>query len=368
MLRLRFADFERVTRSCTLRTPTADTTPLLAAARGLLSEAEPLIAERGLTLVGVTITNLGDPRAIQLVLPLERDRNAIARRGAGRGARPVRQRLADPRRPARPQQRSGDADAARLTRAASTLAGMCFDLDSLPPIPAIAGAAISHRDVVLEAADGNRLAAFAASPDEPGRTGIVVLPDVRGLYRFYEEVALRFAERGYPAIAFDYFGRSAGVGKRDDEFPYMEHVAQTTPEGVQADVAAAVAYLRSDEGGACERIFTVGFCFGGRNSWLAAAAHDDLAGAIGFYGSTGERNGRPGPVQLARADDGAHPGAAGGRRRRTSQPTTTRRSTARSPTPWSSTTSSRSRARRTPSSTASTRSSPTPRPMPGRAC
>ncbi len=76
ILRLRFADFERATRSSTLMTPTADTAPLLAAARGLLSEAEPLIAERGLTLVGVTITNLGDPRAIQLVLPLEPDRNA----------------------------------------------------------------------------------------------------------------------------------------------------------------------------------------------------------------------------------------------------------------------------------------------------
>ncbi len=176
---------------------------------------------------------------------------------------------------------------------------MCFDLDSLPPIPAIAGAAISHRDVVLEAADGNRLAAFAASPDEPGRTGVVVLPDVRGLYHFYEEVALRFAERGYAAIAFDYFGRTAGVSKRDDEFPYMEHVAQTTPESVQTDVAAAVAYLRSAAGGSCTTIFTVGFCFGGRNSWLAAAAGNDLAGAVGFYGSTGERNGRPGPVQLA---------------------------------------------------------------------
>jgi carboxymethylenebutenolidase len=176
---------------------------------------------------------------------------------------------------------------------------MCFDLDSLPPIPAIAGAAISHRDVVLEAADGPRFAAFAASPDEAGRTGVVVLPDIRGLYRFYEEVALRFAERGYAAIAFDYFGRTAGVAKRDDDFSYPEHVAQTTPEGVQADIAASIEYLRSAEGGGCTTIFTVGFCFGGRHSWLAAAARDDLAGAIGFYGSTGERNGRPGPVQLA---------------------------------------------------------------------
>src|SRR6266545_4046983 len=95
---------------------------------------------------------------------------------------------------------------------------MCFELDSLPPIPAIAGAAVSHEDLVLEAADGNRLAAFAALPDEPSGAGVVVLPDVRGLYRFYEELALRFAERGITAIAIDYFGRTAGTEKRGDEF------------------------------------------------------------------------------------------------------------------------------------------------------
>jgi DNA polymerase-4 len=75
-LRLRFADFERVTRSQTLPGPTAETTVLLQAARELLAEAAPLIAERGITLVGVTITNLASARAIQLVLPLDGDRNA----------------------------------------------------------------------------------------------------------------------------------------------------------------------------------------------------------------------------------------------------------------------------------------------------
>jgi carboxymethylenebutenolidase len=173
---------------------------------------------------------------------------------------------------------------------------MCFELDSLPPVPVIAGAAVSHDDLVLEAADGNRLAAFAAVPDEPARVGVVVLPDVRGLYRFYEELALRFAERGRLAVAFDYFGRSAGVAKRDDDFPYMEHVAETTPEGIQADVGAAVAELRRRGAGA---IFAVGFCFGGRHSWLASGGGHGLSGAVGFYGSTGERNGRPGPTQLA---------------------------------------------------------------------
>jgi carboxymethylenebutenolidase len=122
---------------------------------------------------------------------------------------------------------------------------MCFDRDSLPPIPPISGAAVSHEDIVLEAADGNRFAAFVAAPEEPAATGVVILPDVRGLYRFYEELALRFAERGYPAVAFDYFGRTAGAEKRGDDFEYMPHVQETTPEGVQADVAAAVAHLRA---------------------------------------------------------------------------------------------------------------------------
>jgi carboxymethylenebutenolidase len=174
---------------------------------------------------------------------------------------------------------------------------MCFDLDSAPPVLVLSGAAVSHDDVVLEAEDGNRLAAFAATPEEPAGVGIVILPDVRGLYRFYEELALRFAERGYAAVAFDYFGRTAGVEKRDDEFEYMPHVQQSTPAGVQTDVAACVAHLR---GAGCERIFTVGFCFGGRNSWLAAASGHGLAGAIGFYGRPGPGNdGSPGPTQRA---------------------------------------------------------------------
>jgi carboxymethylenebutenolidase len=172
---------------------------------------------------------------------------------------------------------------------------VCFELDSLPPIPRIAGAAVSHDDIELEAADGNGFAAFEATPDEPNGIGVVILPDVRGLYRFYEELALRFAERGYHAIAIDYFGRTAGVAKRGDDFDYPEHVAQTTPEGIQGDVRAAVERLRPGS----RAIFAVGFCFGGRNSWLAAAAGHGLAGAVGFYGMPGQRDGMPGPTQLA---------------------------------------------------------------------
>jgi carboxymethylenebutenolidase len=174
---------------------------------------------------------------------------------------------------------------------------VCFELDSLPPIPVIRGAAVSHEDLALEAADGNRFAAFYAAPEQPAERGVVILPDVRGLYRFYEELALRFAERGIAAIAFDYFGRTAGVAKRDADFEYMPHVDQTTPEDVQADVRAAVEEVRRR---GVRDVFTVGFCFGGRNSWLAAASGHGLAGAVGFYGRPGEgRDGSAGPAQRA---------------------------------------------------------------------
>src|SRR5436305_10447140 len=113
---------------------------------------------------------------------------------------------------------------------------MCFELDSLPPIPVITGAAVSHEDLVLEAGDGNSFAAFQATPDEPSGVGVVVLPDVRGLYRFYEELALRFAERGHSAVAIDYFGRTAGVAKRDEAFDWKAHTDRTTPQGIQPDI------------------------------------------------------------------------------------------------------------------------------------
>jgi carboxymethylenebutenolidase len=178
---------------------------------------------------------------------------------------------------------------------------MCHDADSAPPIPPLTGAAVSHEDMVLEARDGTRFAAFAALPDEPSSIGVVILPDVRGLHHFYEELALRFAERGHAAVAIDYFGRTAGVAKRGDDFEYMPHVERTTDDGVQADTQAALAWLRVR---GARSVFTVGFCFGGRKSWLAAASGHDLAGAIGFYGRPGAaQDGTPGPTQRAHEID-----------------------------------------------------------------
>jgi carboxymethylenebutenolidase len=123
---------------------------------------------------------------------------------------------------------------------------MCFEFDALPPrvpedrvIPALAGGAGAER-LTLESADGTPFAAALAECPEPtGGPAVIVLPDVRGLYRFYVDLAERFVTAGHHAIAIDYFGRTAGVDERDDEFDFMTHTMQTTPAQVQADIAAA---------------------------------------------------------------------------------------------------------------------------------
>jgi carboxymethylenebutenolidase len=161
---------------------------------------------------------------------------------------------------------------------------MCYTDDARPPLPPVGGAASDQGDIPLTAADGNRLMAYFARAAEPSGAGIVVMPDVRGLHSFYKELAQRFAEAGVDAVAIDYFGRTAGDGPRDEGFEYRSHVDQTTPEGIAADVRAAVDHLRSGEMGEVRSVFTVGFCFGGAQSWRQSAAGHGLAGAIGFYG------------------------------------------------------------------------------------
>jgi DNA polymerase IV len=78
VLRVRFDDFTRATRSHTLPQPTADTHTILGTVRRLLEDAEPLIERQGLTLVGISVANLADANAVQLELPLDgNDRGAL---------------------------------------------------------------------------------------------------------------------------------------------------------------------------------------------------------------------------------------------------------------------------------------------------
>jgi carboxymethylenebutenolidase len=167
---------------------------------------------------------------------------------------------------------------------------MCFEFDARPPDlpadlarPVIAGGAAAEM-LELESEDGTRFGAALAQAHAAGEPSVIILPDVRGLYRFYVELAERFAAAGHHAIAIDYFGRTAGVQPRGEDFDFMAHLPQTSPELVQMDVAAARDALRERTG---DGLFvTLGFCFGGAQSFLAGTSSSlGLDAVVGFYGT-----------------------------------------------------------------------------------
>jgi len=163
---------------------------------------------------------------------------------------------------------------------------MCHDHDSRPPAPPRRGDVAERGVLTLTAADGTDFSAAYAAPATSAGTGVVLLPDVRGLHPFYVALAEEFARAGLPTVAIDWFGRTAGVaegGVRGAEFEWRPHVEAATPEGMDADIAAGIAYLR-ERAGAELPVVTVGFCLGGSLSWRQAGGDLDLAGCVGFYG------------------------------------------------------------------------------------
>ncbi len=179
---------------------------------------------------------------------------------------------------------------------------MCHLPGSVPPdlppdLRPISGGA-GGAEVVLTSEDGARFRAYLAKANA-GDIGVVIAPDVRGLHHFYEELAERFADAGVHAIAFDYFGRTAGLDRRGDDFPYRDHVPLTKSATIQADIASAIGHLRVATD--ARRIFVLGFCMGGRVAFNASAEQRELAGVVGFYGRLSTRPGEEGTAPTDRA-------------------------------------------------------------------
>jgi carboxymethylenebutenolidase len=176
---------------------------------------------------------------------------------------------------------------------------MCTSHDSRPPIGPISGAAVDAQSITIKGQDGTAFRAYLAKPEQASGAGIVILPDVRGLHPFFEELALRYAERGISALAIDYFARTAGTDERGDDFEYMPHVEEATWDGLRNDIVAGIDHLRAQA--APRSTFTTGFCMGGRLSSVSATLGKGLAGVIPFYGwPVGpSRNGTPAPADVA---------------------------------------------------------------------
>jgi carboxymethylenebutenolidase len=141
-------------------------------------------------------------------------------------------------------------------------------------------------NVALKVADGATMNAFVARPAGGGKSpGLMVFQEAFGVNAHIRDVATRIAREGYVAIAPELFHRSGpGIEVRYDDFPSVMPLMQAlTNEGLQNDVRAAYDWLRSDSRTDAGRIGSVGFCLGGRTSFLACATVP-LQGAVSFYG------------------------------------------------------------------------------------
>lgn len=184
---------------------------------------------------------------------------------------------------------------------------MCYDDQAQPPIPPGDGGAAHGADGVLTSSDGTQFAAYTATPVQPsGAAAVLIYPDVRGLHQFYKDLALRFAEAGVPAVAIDYFGRTAGLTSRAASFEFMPHVQQVRMDTFGADVQTALGSMHAQFGDDTP-IYVVGFCMGGTLALLTGTDRAfGFAGLVPFYAGLSRDFGGAGTV-LDNADKVRYP-------------------------------------------------------------
>lgn len=133
--------------------------------------------------------------------------------------------------------------------------------------------------------DGQPMQAFVARPERPG-LGMLVLQEAFGVNGHIRDIAQRYANVGFTAIAPELFHRTAPPGF---EAPYGDfealrpHYSALTSDGLVADMRAAYGWLANEAKVPANRIAAVGYCMGGRCAYLANAAFP-LAAAISYYG------------------------------------------------------------------------------------
>jgi carboxymethylenebutenolidase len=165
---------------------------------------------------------------------------------------------------------------------------MCHSADDKLPASDVPGPVRPDgRGLILTSQDGTRFLAYHAMAADAGGTGVVVLPSANGLVPFFQELCCRLAAVGYHTLGMDYYGRTAGTTPRFDQPKiYPQNMPLVRPEQTDMDLARCVEFLRSAEGGACEHIVTIGFCFGGAMSWRQSAR--GAKAVVGFYGNAAD--------------------------------------------------------------------------------
>jgi carboxymethylenebutenolidase len=130
---------------------------------------------------------------------------------------------------------------------------------------------------------GGSMPLYEARPDGPARGAVIVIQEAFGVNAHIEDVTRRFAAAGYHAVAPHLFHRTGAPTYGYDDFSQvMPNIAALTDAGLLSDVEGAVAHLRA-AGWSDRQIGTVGFCMGGRVTFLVAG-NLALGAAVGFYG------------------------------------------------------------------------------------
>ncbi len=163
---------------------------------------------------------------------------------------------------------------------------------------------ISTQTVALTVSDGTKMNAFVArAAGEGKRPGMLVFQEAFGVNDHIRQVCRRIAGEGFVAMAPELYHRSAPgfEASYDDLEAAIAQARALTEVGLEADVRAAHQALAADSGVDQERIVSIGFCMGGRVSFLADAVLP-LRAAISFYGG-GIAPSQMGPGLLGRAGD-----------------------------------------------------------------
>jgi carboxymethylenebutenolidase len=140
--------------------------------------------------------------------------------------------------------------------------------------------------ITLQVADGTTMNAYVATPAEDTKApGLLVFQEAFGVNAHIRDVTERFAKQGYVAVAPELFHRT-GPGFDGDysNFPAcMPHMQALTPDGIIADARAAFDWLQNNPAVLPNATASIGFCMGGRASFLANSGLP-LKAAVSFYG------------------------------------------------------------------------------------
>ncbi|HEY9167620.1 MAG TPA: dienelactone hydrolase family protein [Candidatus Kryptonia bacterium] len=140
--------------------------------------------------------------------------------------------------------------------------------------------------VELKVSDGTTMAAYVARPGGSGKhPGIMVFQEAFGVNAYIRDVADRLATEGFTAIAPELFHRTGPgfEGSYTDFATTQVHTTKLTNEGLAADINAAYDWLTKDTLTDSQNVSSIGFCMGGRVSFLADSVVP-LKAAVSFYG------------------------------------------------------------------------------------